>query len=303
MYGASARAYSSRYTSCWLTGRPAAAERRRPGQARVAAVEQLALPRGVVRAARGPVAGRGRRAVLRDLAFEPGADLGAERLVVVAVAEVHGQFAACASAPVSANSARTAARSTLADAVRGSSSTMRICGGQLVARERAGRERGERVGRHGVGAGPQLDGRDRHRAEPPVGHADHGRAAHLGMTLERDAHVVGADLEAAADDRLVGAPEDPHEAVGVDAGEVGGADPLVAAELAGLHLEQALLVDERRAGAGVDDAQLAPGVRAPDAAALGRPELLVVGEVPARDAAAELGGRVRRRARGCRTSR
>ena len=65
-------------------------------------------------------------------------------------------------------------------------------------------------------------------------------------------------------------------------------------ELTGLHLEEAFLVDERRSAAfGVDDAQLAARVRAPDAAALRRPELLMVGEVPTGDAAAELGRGVR----------
>ena len=72
---------------------PAAAELGRPGQTGVAAVEQLALPRGVVRAPRGPVAGRRRRSVLRDLALEPGAELGAEGFVGVAVAQVHVQLA------------------------------------------------------------------------------------------------------------------------------------------------------------------------------------------------------------------
>jgi hypothetical protein len=58
------------------------------------------------------------------------------------------------------------------------------------------------------------------------------------MPLEGRAHVVGMDLEAAADDDAVGAPEDPEEAVAVDARQVGGADPRrVLAELRGLHLE------------------------------------------------------------------
>ncbi len=94
----------------------------------------------------------------------------------------------------------------------------------------------------------QLDHRDGHLAEALVGSADHGRAPHGGMALQRGAHVVGQHLEAAADDRLVGAAEDPQEAVGVDAGQVGGAHPVRApVPAARLHLEQARLV-RRRAG-------------------------------------------------------
>ena len=47
-----------------------------------------------------------------------------------------------------------------------------------------------------------------------------------GMAFQRGAHIVGHHLEPAADDRLVGAAEDPEESVGVDAGHVGGADPV-----------------------------------------------------------------------------
>src|SRR5262249_55213278 len=50
---------------------PATAERDRPMQSGVARVEELALPRGVVGAARGPVARRRRWPVPRHLDFEP----------------------------------------------------------------------------------------------------------------------------------------------------------------------------------------------------------------------------------------
>ena len=120
-------------------------------------------------------------------------------------------------------------------------------------------------------------------------------SATRGIAFERGAHVVGLHLVPAADDGLVGAPDDPDEAVGVDPGEVGGAHPLVGAELRGPGPRATRRRRHRdRCRLGVDDPQRAPGVRAADAAPLGRAELLVVGEVPPRDPAAELGGAVRR---------
>ena len=67
----------------------ATTERLRPVEPGVARVVELALPRGVVRAARRPVAGRRRRTVTRHLDVEPGAQLGAEPFVGVAVRQVH----------------------------------------------------------------------------------------------------------------------------------------------------------------------------------------------------------------------
>ena len=59
------------------------------------------------------------------------------------------------------------------------------------------------------------------------------------------------------------------------------------------HLEQSHLAGlEHGARRLVDDPQRAPRVGATDAAALGRPEPLMVGQVPAGDASAELGRRV-----------
>ena len=87
--------------------------------------------------------------------------------------------------------------------------------------------------------------------------ADDGSTAHRRVALEDSADGVGDHLEAAADDGLVGPAEDPDEAVVVDAGEVGGADPALIGELSGLHLQDA-----------VDDAQLAAGVGPADAARL-----------------------------------
>ena len=70
-------------------GEPAAPERRRPMEARVAGVMELALPCGVVRAACEPVARRWRRSVARDFDLQPRAQLLAEPLVFVAVGQVH----------------------------------------------------------------------------------------------------------------------------------------------------------------------------------------------------------------------
>ena len=174
---------------------------------------------------------------------------------------------------------RTAPRSTLPESVRGSSSTMRISVGQLVAGQAACRACVEQVvggdaSRDPARSSTAATGTAPSRASAT---ADDRRAAHAGMALERGAHVVGPHLEAAADDRLVGAAEDPQEAVGVDAGQVGGADPVaVVAELAGLDLEQPLLVGAerlRRSSASTTRSSQ-PGVGAADAAPLGRPERL-----------------------------
>ena len=138
----------------------------------------------------------------------------------------------------------------------------------------------------------QLDGRDRHRAEAASGRPTTAAPRTRGMPLERGAHVVGQHLEAAADDRLVGAAEDPEEAVGVDAREVGGADPRAAvAELRGLHLEQALLVGAEHGGRrrGRRRAARSPAWARPTLPRLVAQNCSVVGEVPAGDAAAELG--------------
>ena len=76
-------------------------------------------------------------------------------------------------------------------------------------------------------------------AESVIVSADDGSAPHRRMALQRGAHVVGHYLEAAADDRLIGAAKDPEEVVGVDARHVGGAHPVGArSELARLDLEQ-----------------------------------------------------------------
>ena len=161
------------------------------------------------------------------------------------------------------------------ESVRGSSSTMRISVGQLVAGEHAAGVGQQVVGADGAGVAAQLDGRDRHRAEAAVVAADHRGAPHRGVPLERGPHVVGQHLEAAADDRLVGPTEDPEEPVVVDAGQVGGADPAAVAELPGLA-PRAGPRRRRRPARPVSASTTRssqPGVGPADAPPLGRPEL------------------------------
>ena len=66
------------------------------------------------------------------------------------------------------------------------------------------------------------DERHRHLTEPVVGHADHRRLRDPGREAEHFLDLFGEDLVAAAVDEVAGSPFDPHEAVGVDAGEVAG---------------------------------------------------------------------------------
>ena len=122
------------------------------------------------------------------------------------------------------------------ESVRGSASTIRISVGQLVAGQAAPPACvDEVVGADGAGVRAQLDRGHRHGARGdgrPGATTAAPRTA--GCALERGADVVGPDLEPAPDDGLVGPAEDPEEPVAVDAGEVGGADPAVVAELVGL---------------------------------------------------------------------
>ena len=102
----------------------------------------------------------------------------------------------------------------------------RDVGGNLVARQPGSQVRRASSSRPRWRVAAQFDHRHGRLAEAVVRPPDHGRAQYGGVALQRGAHVVGHHLEAAADDRLVGAAEDPQEAVGVDAGQVGGADPV-----------------------------------------------------------------------------
>jgi len=114
------------------------------------------------------------------------------------------------------------------------------------------------------------------------------------MGLQHELDVGGHDLETAADDGVVAAAVEPQERVGVERREVGGAHPAaLEPSCVGAHFEHSDLIDvEHVARGGVDDAQLGAGVRAPDAAPLGRAPLLMITQRPPGDAAGELGGAV-----------
>ena len=125
-------------------------------------------------------------------------------------------------------------------------------------------------------------------------HAHDARLDDPGVALERGADHFGLDLVPAPEDRLVGAPTMKRKPSASRRARSVVRTHSSVAELRGADFEQPDLVgSERGPEVGVDDPQRAPGVRAPDAAALGRAELLMIGEVPARHATAELGGAVR----------
>src|SRR3546814_6651466 len=57
--------------------------------------------------------------------------------------------------------------------------------------------------------------------EPRIGQCDDAGFEHRGMRLDRLHHIVGDDLEPAANDRIVRAAENPQEMVFVHTREVG----------------------------------------------------------------------------------
>ena len=192
------------------------------------------------------------------------------------------------------------------ESVRGSSSTMRSSVGQLVAGEHP-RPRRSRRSSAATAGGARRAARPRRPA--PRRAAASARLTTAaprtrGVALERGADVVGPDLEAAADDRLVGAAEDPEEAVGVDAGQVGGAHPAgrrpagrPSPRAGPRRRDRAARPSRRRRPAA--RSRRGPGRRSPASPPRTARWSL---EVPARDAAAELGGGVGRRAPARRTS-
>jgi hypothetical protein len=124
------------------------------------------------------------------------------------------------------------------------------------------------------------------------------------MAFERRAYVVRHHLETAADDGLVGAAQDPQEAVCVDSGHVGGLHPLGGrSELSGFDLQQPGLVGTQRRTVVVDDPQLRAETGFANAAALVLPVLLVVRKRPTGDTATEFSCGVGRQDRDAETWR
>src|SRR5262249_50793003 len=99
----------------------------------------------------------------------------------------------------------------------------RDVGGNLIARQPRSQVLDERWS---IDGRAQFRNRAGCRAEPVVRSAHYRRPSHCGMALQRGAYVVRYHLEAAADDRLIGAAQDPEESVNVDARHVGGPHPL-----------------------------------------------------------------------------
>ncbi len=204
-----------------------------------------------------------------------------------------GACQACSTAPL--KNRRTALRSGLAG---GSSRDLlddRDVGGNLVARQPRSQVVHERRDLDGLA---QFHHGDRCLAEAVIGAADDRRAVHRRVALQRGAHIVGHHLEPAADDRLIGAPQDPQESVRVDARHVGGAHPVRGrSQLAGFDLQKPGLVRAQRGAVVVDDPQLRPEAGPAHAAALDVPVLLIVGQRPAGDTATEFRCGVRRQDR------
>ena len=139
----------------------------------------------------------------------------------------------------------------------------------------------------------QLDGCDRYCAEPFVVDTGHAGVTHGWVRAQYVDDLAGEDLEATTHDGVVAAAVDPEEAVVVDAGNVGRADPV---GVAPAHLESPGSAGwQLGAGVRIDHAQLATRLRTPHAATLALGPLPVERECPARDAAGELGGTVRRK--------
>ena len=205
--------------------------------------------------------------------------------------------------PAARSSTRHARRTAPRDG--GEVDLARVGAGQLVDDAELGRQlvAGERrwPRRASSSSGVTRRRRAAARRRPPAPRRAGGRRRPTtaaprtaGCALERGADVVGPHLEAAADDGLVGPAEDPQEAVGVDAGQVGGAHPAgrrpagrpcTSSSALGVRAERLARCPGRRPAA------RSPGGRGRRCPAWS-PRSAVVVEVPARDAAAELGGRV-----------
>ena len=107
--------------------------------------------------------------------------------------------------------------------------------------------------------GTRLTNARGHLAPALVGDADHGGLAHGGVELERLLHLHRRDVLAAGHDEVLGAVDDGEVAVGVDHGEVAGAQPAAAQHLVG-RLGRVEVADHHVVAAGAD---LADGLPVP----------------------------------------
>ncbi len=140
----------------------------------------------------------------------------------------------------------------------------------------------------------QFDHRHRGLAQPVVGAADDRGTPHGRMAFQCGAHIVGHDLESATDDGLIGPSENPHESVGVDAGQVGGADPgRRRIHLRRFDFQQTALVGPEWTTVLVHHAQPRARVGAAHAAAFVGPVSRMGVERPARHATTEFGCGIR----------
>ena len=86
-----------------------------------------------------------------------------------------------------------------------------------------------------LSAGLGDDERRRHLAQPAVGHADHERLGHRGVTHQQHLDLGGGDHEVADAERLPDPPSKEDVAVGVRHRQVAGPEPALRVE-GGLRL-------------------------------------------------------------------
>ena len=130
----------------------------------------------------------------------------------------------CRGEPASQRSSRRAGLEILPVPPLGSSSSTMT---RLGALKRARRPWTHSISSSSVGfhAGVQRHERRRHLAPALVGHAHHGHLAHRRVGAQRGLDLDRRDVLAAGHDEVLPAVDDRHVAVGVDDGEVAGAEP------------------------------------------------------------------------------
>ena len=113
---------------------------------------------------------------------------------------------------------------------------------------------------------------------------------HVRVSFQRRLHGLRQHLEAAPDDRVVGPPEDPEEAVCIDAREVGGARPRVARRAVRPSPRAVRVCRRPTTSPSLSETTRSwqPGWARPTLPRFAAPERAVVREVPTGDAAAEL---------------